>query len=428
MSAVVTNTPTTLPGSPSAVARLLAGRRKPDYWILAAVVGLVLIGIVMVYSASYAEALAERDDPSIYTLKQVQNILTGGVALLIFAIVPYNFWRRFSVPLGFTVLVALVLVIFAPEWLSPEINGAHRWLVEPIFWQPSEVAKLVLVLYVADWLSQQGQKVRDLTMGLIPFGIVMGVIAFLVMKEPDMGTTSVLMAIGVAMFFIAGAHPLQFLGGSALAAGVFYALMNVAASRQARFTAFLDPWSDPLGAGYHTTQSLMALGSGGVFGLGLGGGRAKFGWLPEQFTDTIFAVLGQEWGFIGAMIVLGLYLLFVWRGLRVASRARDSYGTLLATGITVWIGWQALVNIGSVSNSIPFTGVPLPFISYGGTSLTITMAAVGLLLNISRFAQAQSLPTLGIAGGNDGAAGGGLRARIAQTWRRNRPARRAPRS
>jgi cell division protein FtsW len=403
-------------------------RRKPDYWILAAVVGMTLVGIIMVYSASYAEALSDYDDSRFYVLKQVQNLLTGGVLMLVFALVPYHFWRRFSVPLGVIVLLSLIGVLFAPDWLSPEVNGAHRWLTKPFQWQPSEVAKLVLVLYVADWLSQKGQKVRDLTMGLIPFGIVMGVIAFLVMKEPDMGTTTVLMAIGVALFFVAGAHPLQFLGGSVLAGGVFYALTQVASYRLARFTAFLDPWSDPLGAGYHTTQSLMALGSGGVFGLGLGGGRAKFGWLPEQFTDTIFAVLGQEWGFIGAMVVLGLYVLFVWRGLRVATRARDSYGTLLAIGITVWIGWQALINIGSVSNAIPFTGVPLPFISYGGTSLTITMAAVGLLLNISRFAQAQSLPTLGTSSGSAGSGGGGLRARIAQTWRRNRPASRAPRS
>lgn len=419
MSAVVTNTPTTLPGSPSAVAHLLAGRRKPDYWILAAVVSLVLIGIVMVYSASYAEALAERDDPSVYTLKQVQNILTGGVALLVFAIVPYNFWRRFSVPLGFTVLVALVLVIFAPEWLSPEINGAHRWLVEPIFWQPSEVAKLVLVLYVADWLSQKGQKVRDLTMGLIPFGIVMGLIAFLVMRQPDMGTTSVLMAIGVSMFFVAGAHMVQFLGSMVLTGGVFWVLMQVAPYRLSRFTAFLDPWSDPLGTGYHMTQSLMALGSGGVFGLGLGGGRAKFGWLPEQFTDTIFAVLGQEWGFVGAMVLMSLYALLMWRGMRVAARARDSYGTLLATGITVWLGFQALINIGSVSGSIPFTGVPLPFVSYGGTSMIMTLAAVGLLLNISRFAQGQPIAIVSAPA----PAADGWRVRLLQTWRRNhRPA------
>ena len=198
-------------------------RRKPDYWILAAVVGMRLVGIVMVYSASYAEALAgqRRSDPASMALKQVQNLLTGGVLMLVFALVPYPFWRRFSVPLGgHRAAVADAGVVRAGR-LSPEVNGAHRWLTKPFQWQPSEVAKLVLVLYVADWLSQKGQKVRDLTMGLIPFGIVMGVIAFLVMREPDMGTTTVLMAIGVAIFFVAGAHPLQFLGGMVLAGGVF---------------------------------------------------------------------------------------------------------------------------------------------------------------------------------------------------------------
>jgi cell division protein FtsW len=248
---------------------------------------------------------------------------------------------------------------------------------------------------VADWLSQKGQRVRNLTMGLIPFGIVMGGLAALVMKQPDMGTTMVLMAIGVAMFFIAGAQLIQFLGGMVLAAGVFWMLMQVESYRMIRITSFLDPWSDPLGAGYHLTQSLIALGSGGVFGQGLGGGQAKFGWLPEQYTDTIFAVLGQEAGFVGTLVVIGLYLLLVWRGTRVAFRARDSYGTLLATGITVWIGAQALINIGAVSGAIPFTGVPLPFVSYGGTSLSVTLAAVGLLLNISRFAYARPAPLLG---------------------------------
>ena len=352
--------------------------------------GLVLIGVVMVYSASYAEALSQGFDGSYYTLKQVQNLLTGAFGLLVFALVPYTFWRRFSVLLGALMLISLVLVLVAPAFISPEINGAHRWLrLGPVNWQPSELTKLVLVLYVADWLSQKGQRVRNLTMGLIPFGIVMGVIAFLVMKEPDMGTTAVLMVIGVAMFFIAGAQMVQFLAGLVLIGGVFWVLMQVAAYRLERFATFLDPWSDPLGAGYHLTQSLIAIGSGGLFGLGLGGGRSKFGWLPEQYTDTIFAVMGQEWGFVGALTVIGLYLLLVGRGMRVALHARDSYGTLLATGITVWLGAQALINIGSVSGAIPFTGVPLPFVSYGGTSLTVTLAAVGLLLNISRFAQAR---------------------------------------
>ena len=357
--------------------------RRPDYWVLAAVISLCLIGLVMVYSASYAEALAmDPPNPAYWALKHLQSLLTGGVLLVVFMAVPYQFWRRFSVPAMGLTLLMLVLVLIAPESLSPEKNGAHRWL---LFLQPSEVCKLVLVLYISDWLSQKGQKVRNLAYGLIPFGVVMGIVAFLVMREPDMGTTLVLVTIGVSIFFIAGAHMIHFLGSMVMGGFVFYLLMFTASYRSNRLSAFIDPWSDPLGLGYHSTQSLMALGSGGVFGLGLGASRQKFGWLPEQFTDTIFAVLGQEWGFLGALVVLALFGLLIARGTRVALHARDSYGSLLATGITAWIGVQALVNIGSVAGAIPFTGITLPFISYGGTSLAVTMAGVGLLLNISRY-------------------------------------------
>ena len=420
MSAVVTNSRLGATGTVTGTTAVATEQHKPDYWLLAAVLGLALIGIVMVYSASYAASLNDNGNPATYALSHVQYLLLGCVAMLVFALVPYHEWRRFSVPLGIVVLLALALVLFAPDRLSPPVNGAHRWLSLPISWQPSELAKLVLVLYVADWLSQKGLKVRNLTMGLIPFGIVMGLIAFLVMRQPDMGTTAVLMAIGVSIFFVAGAHMVQFLGGMALTGGVFWFLMQVASYRLARFTAFLDPWSDPLGVGYHSTTALMTLGSGGIFGLGLGGGQAKFGWLPEQYTDSIFAVLGQEWGFVGATVVIALYVLLAWRGLRTAMCARDSYGALMATGITAWIGFQALINIGSVSGAIPFTGVPLPFISYGGTSLTITLAAVGLLLNISRYAYARPPnDDRARASRTPGVNRKGWLARVQDTWRRN---------
>ncbi len=360
--------------------------RRPDYWILAAVLSLSLIGVIMVYSATYAQALTNNANPATIALKHVQSLLTALVGLVIFTVVPYPVWRRFSVPLMGVTLLMLLIVLFGPAAISPSINGAHRWLYfGPFNLQPSELCKLVLVLYLADWLSQKGQKVRDLTYGLIPFGVVMGLVAFLVIRQPDMGTTLVLVAIGVAVFFIAGAHMIHFLGSMVLGGFVFYLLMFTASYRNDRLATFLDPDSDPLGAGYHIAQSRMALGSGGLFGQGLGAGRQKFGWLPEQFTDTIFAVLGQEWGYIGALVLLGLFALLIWRGTRTALRARDSYGTLLAVGITAWIGVQALINIGSVSGAIPFTGITLPFISYGGTSLAVTLAGIGLLLNISRY-------------------------------------------
>jgi cell division protein FtsW len=396
-------------------------RRRPDYWILAAVIGLCLIGVVMVYSASYAEALSDNDNPAVFALKHVQSLLLGAVLLVVFTVVPYPYWRRLSVPGMAIVLLMLVLVLFAPESISPTKLGAKRWLQLGMSIQPSEICKLVLALYVSDWLSQKGQKVRNLAYGLIPFGIVMGVIAFLVMREPDMGTTLVLVAIGVTIFFVAGAHPIHFLGSAAMGGFVFYLLMFTASYRKSRLTAFLDPESDPLNAGYHILQSQTAIGSGGLFGQGLGAGRQKFGWLPEQFTDTIFAVLGQEWGFIGSVVVLGLFALLVFRGTRAALRARDSYGTLLAAGLTAWIGTQALINIGAVSRAIPFTGITLPFVSYGGTSLAVTLAAMGLLLNISRYQAPRRAPTLtGVAGGG---AGGAARPRWRDRLRRARPSR-----
>jgi cell division protein FtsW len=359
---------------------------RPDYWILAAVLSLSLVGLIMVYSATYAEALTDNGNPAYWALKHVQSLLTALVALVVFMVVPYPWWRRLSVPAMALTIIMLLLVLFGPEAISPKLNGAHRWLyIGPFNLQPSELCKLILTMYLADWLSQKGQKVRDLTYGLIPFGIVMGLVAFLVMRQPDMGTTLVLVAIGVSIFFIAGAHMIHFLGSMVLGGVVFYVLMFTASYRSDRWATFMDPDSDPLGVGYHLSQSRMALGSGGLFGQGLGAGRQKFGWLPEQFTDTIFAVLGQEWGFIGAAALLMLFGLLIWRGTRTALRARDSYGTLLAVGITAWIGVQALINIGAVCGAIPFTGITLPFISYGGTSLAVTMAGMGLLLNISRY-------------------------------------------
>ena len=203
-------------------------RRRPDYWILAAMLGLCLIGLVMVYSASYAQGLSlTPPNPAYFALKQVQSLLLGSVLLVVFTAVPYPFWRRFSVPLMAVTLLMLLIVLVGPEWISPGVNGAHRWL---LFLQPSELCKLVLVLYIADWLSQKGQKVRNLAYGLIPFGVVMGVVASLVMREPDMGTTLVIVAIGVTIFFIAGAHMIHFLGSMAMGGFVFYLLMFTAVS------------------------------------------------------------------------------------------------------------------------------------------------------------------------------------------------------
>ena len=360
---------------------------RPDYWILAVVGILCLIGVLMVFSSSGVDP----DDPTYLINRHVQWLVVGAVVLLVTMSVPYQRWRRFSVPAIVLAILLLVLVLWGPSFISEEIKGAKRWLSPgslPISLQPSELAKLAFILYLADWCSAKGDKVRDLSNGLLPFGIVIGLLSVLVFMEPDMGTTLVVFAIGLVVFFVSGAD-LRHLGfGLLLAAGTFAVAAVTASYRMQRILVFLHPWDDPQGAGFHIVQSQLAIGSGGLMGMGLGASRQKYGWLPEQSTDAIFSVWGQEVGFLGAALMILLFLVVAWRGYQVARTAPDGFSQLLATGITTWITFQAMLNIGAVTGSVPFTGVPLPFISYGGSSLVITLAAVGLLLNISKYANA----------------------------------------
>ncbi len=353
---------------------------RPDYWILASVGILCIIGVLMVFSSSGI-------DPTNSNLidKHVQWLIVGALALIVTTTVPYTRWRRYSVPF---ILIAAALLILV-ELVAEPVNGARRWLeFGPFSLQPSELAKLAFVLYLADWCSTKGEKVRDFSNGLVPFGIMLGLLGGLVFFEPDMGTTLVIFAIGITMYFVAGAAIPHMLGGLALATVTFLLAALVEPYRMQRLLAFMNPWdpAEELGINYHTVQSLLALGSGGITGMGLGASRQKFGWLPEQSTDAIFSVWGQEVGFIGAVLMIALFLVLAWRGFRVAQMAPDGFSALLATGVTAWIAAQAMINIGAVSGAIPFTGVPLPFVSYGGSSLVITLAGVGLLLNISKSA------------------------------------------
>ena len=359
---------------------------RPDYWILAVVGILCTIGVLMVFSSSGVDA----DNPTYLLQRHVQLLVLGSIALLVTMSIPYTQWRRYSVPLIGLTLLLLVLVLVGPSFISEEVNGAKRWLTLgsfPVGLQPSELTKLAFILYLADWCATKGDKVRNFSYGLLPFGIMMGLLGGLVFIEPDMGTTLVIFAIGVAIFFVSGAT-ISHMGLSMLVAVIMFAVAAVAAPyRMARILAFSkDPFeNDPLGIGFHIVQSLLAIGSGGLTGLGLGASRQKFGWLPEHSTDAIFSVWGQEMGFIGSVLMITLFLVVAWRGYRVARNAPDGFGALLATGVTTWIIFQSMLNIGAVTGAVPFTGVPLPFVSYGGSSLIITMSAIGLLLNISKY-------------------------------------------
>jgi cell division protein FtsW len=266
-------------------------------------------------------------------------------------------------------------------------NGARRWLSfgSWIAVEPSELVKLGLIIYLSIWLTIKGERVRDFKACFVPFSLIVGMIALLLLKQPDLGTAIVIAVTALTIYFVAGASLTQ-LGLACLGASTFaYMLMNSAGYRHDRLTVFLHPFQDPTGVGYHIIQALVALRYGGLFGQGLGNGTQK-AVLPAPHTDSILAVIGEEWGLIGTLFVLFLFLLVAYRGMRVAATAPDTFGRLLATGITCWIVFQALLNFAVITSSVPFTGVPLPFVSYGGTSLVITMAAMGILLNISRHA------------------------------------------
>ncbi len=352
---------------------------RADYKLLAAVAGLMCFGLVMVYSAS---APAVPDDPSYWFRRELLWTGLGLVALLVTMNISYDRWRHISVIVMFGALALLILVLV----IGKNINGGQRWLpIGPFSFQPSELAKLAFTLYIADWLSRKGEQVSTFMYGLVPFAILTGVILVLVLLQNDMGTAIIIASFAVAMFFTAGANPVH-LFPMLISGGVTFALVTFSSPfRVARLAGFRDPLNCAASTSYQVCQGLIALGSGGFTGLGLGASRQKAGYLPNPWTDSIFAVIGEELGFLGCLVLISLIVFLAYRAFRAGRRAPEMYGALLATGIACWIAIQALLNISSVIALIPFTGVPLPFVSFGGSSLVTTMAAVGILLNISRY-------------------------------------------
>ena len=357
-----------------------------DYGLMSVTLILLIIGVVMVYSASFVDASQRYDDPAYFLWRELLWVGLGVAGMLVLSRIDYHRWRSWSIALMVVTLGMLLGVLVLPAPFSVMINGSKRWLHVFLFFdiQPSEFAKFAIILYGAHWLSSKGEKVRRFTYGLIPFAITVGILIALVMGEPDLGTSVVLGMMGLVMFFVAGANLLHLVGGLSLAGISFYIFVHTAAYRLDRLKAYDNPWSDPLGVTYHTANALIALGSGGLFGRGLGGSIQKYLWLPEVQTDSIFAVLGEELGLVGAVGVLTLFVLLGWRGFRIALHAPDGFGRLVATGITTYIVGQTMLNIAVITNTVPFTGIPMPFISYGGASMIVTLCAVGILLNISR--------------------------------------------
>ncbi len=355
----------------------------PDTLLFLAVAALVGIGLVMIYSASSATAYAQSGDTAYFVKRQFVWLVVGAAAAYGAYRIDYHKLKS-AAPYILVASILSLLLVLVPH-VGLVVNGARRWIgIHSFSFQPSEFAKLALVVYLAAMLAQRGERIVSLAKGLIPLCIPVAIMSVLILKEPDMGTASLLAMIAFAMFFAAGARIAHLL--AIFLATVPPVVLTILASpyKRARIFAFIDPWRDPLNTGFHIVQSLLALGSGGLFGVGLGASRAKFFYLPEQYTDFIFSVLGEELGLFGALAVVALFLLFAYRAIRIAIAASDRFGFFLAAGCTALIVIQAFINIGVVTSSWPVTGVPLPFISFGGSSLIVNLVAVALIANVGR--------------------------------------------
>ena len=344
---------------------------------------LVTVGLVMILSSSSVASFASSGSSFVYFQRQALWVLIGFVGYVAAVRTDYRKLRKLGYPAMALACVLLVLVMV--PGVGVNISGSSRWInLGPISFQPSEFAKLALTLFLAEaYVRKKEDLFSDFAHTAMPFLPGLGILVILVMAQPDLGTTMVLSFIGIGMLFIAGA-PLRYVlpmgaGGTVLAIGAALS----ADYRRARVLAFLDPWADPLNTGYHTIQSLIAVGSGGWFGLGLGASRQKWMYVPNAHTDFIFAILAEEMGLVGSLTVIGLFSFLAYLGIKTAQRAPDRFGMLVASGITIWVSMQAFVNMGAVTGSLPITGVPLPLVSFGGTSLLFTLIGMGILTNIA---------------------------------------------
>lgn len=360
-----------------------------DRPLLATTLLLMGLGLVMVFSASALMSEARFGSTYLFLRKQLAWDALGLLALLVCRRVDYHRWQRGA----FGWLALAVVLLVAVLWVGPVVKGARRWIHLGFFnIQPSEIAKLAVALWMANYLDRHQSQIRDFRAGFLPPLVVLGVVCALILKEPDLGTPIMLAAMGLMLLFLAGAkgsHLLLTLLASAVP--LYYELFRVG-YRHRRLMTFLNPWADPAGTGYQLTQSILAFGSGGLFGKGLGASQLKLLYLPDPHTDFIFPVIGEELGFVGAFSVVALFVFWGLRAWQVARRAPDLFGQLLAAGISCWVLLQAAINMGASCGLIPTKGLPLPFVSFGGSSLIVTMSAVGILLNISAQGLRDPLP------------------------------------
>jgi cell division protein FtsW len=358
--------------------------------LLASTLSLTVIGLVMVLSASSVSAYARFGSSFLFFRRQVVYALVGGAALWITSRMRHRVWEHLAAPLLMVAIVLLGLVLHPAA--GTVAGGSARWLaVGPVTVQPSEIAKLAVIAFTSALLARRWRELHDVGRLAMPLLPVVGLVCALIMLQPDLGTTLVLAGSVFGLLFVAGARLWHLFLGVVGSASLGFALIYIEGYRWNRFIAFLNPWADPQGAGYQIIQSMIALASGGPLGVGLGASRQKWLYVPNAHTDFIFSIIGEELGVIGNLAVLALFGTFIYAGIRIAMRAPDTFGRFMASGITAWIGLQAIVNLGAVTALLPITGVPLPFVSFGGSALVVSLAGVGILVSIGRDTSARRL-------------------------------------
>ncbi len=369
----------------------MAGARKLDYVLIITTILLIIFGIIVLASASTSISQIKFGDSYYYLNHQIMFALIPGILLLIvFSKINLNIIKKWA-PVILLVNLVLMAFVFLPV-IGIKVGKGARWISLGIAsFQPSETLKLAFILYIASWLEGKNKKKfsfpkdqKDLKENFFAFLAILGLIGLLLWFQSDLGTLAVILAIGMLMYFLANTPVLHTITIGVLVGLSFLILINFSPYHWQRIVVFFNPGIDPMGSGYQMKQSLMAIGSGGLFGLGFGMSQQEFGFLPHSISDSIFAVLAEETGFIGSVILIVLFLLFLWRGFEIGKQNKNRFFSLTALGITSWIFIQALVNIGAMIGLVPLTGIPLPFISHGGTALVTELAAVGILLNISR--------------------------------------------
>ncbi|HEY8361512.1 MAG TPA: putative lipid II flippase FtsW [Tissierellaceae bacterium] len=364
----------------------LQRKKAVDFPLMISTLTLVFIGIIMVFSASWPEAMQEFGDGYYFLKKQLISASIGLVGLLIGMNINYKIWKKYALPL-FILSIVLCMLTLTP--LGRELNGARRWIsLGFTTFMPADALKIGSIIYFSKFLANKKDKISSLVQGTLPALIIIGLSCGAIYIQRDLGTTIALGATLIGMFFVAGMNLIHlfFLSIAAIGFAALAVLTPGNEYRLKRIIAFTDPFAYKLDIGWQAVQSLYALGSGGLFGLGLGKSRQKFFYIPESYNDFIFSIIGEELGFLGTTFVIILFMILIWRGIRIALSVDDAFGCFLASGIIALVTVQSLIHIAVVTSSIPTTGITLPFVSYGGTSLMIYMSAIGILLNISRHA------------------------------------------